>query len=207
MICVSLYRAFFIKISSDYYAEKILLVNTTNFRGDYRVADAWKMERQLVRETGEGSRSWTPEQMTELLDTGKVKGFVGDHINTVNGNLVQAADHRNIQFVTVAQHSTRHAAAGGTQVPISGLAGIDRTAGGLLPDLATKGARAWPSRLLGYTGVGLGAVGEVLDVFDPAENVARQSGYRDSIEMLLNPPWSARGHALLFCRQNPNSCI
>jgi len=35
MICASLYRAFFIKISSDYYAEKILLVNTTNFRGDY----------------------------------------------------------------------------------------------------------------------------------------------------------------------------
>jgi len=35
MICASLYRLFFITISSDYHAEKILPVNTTNFRGDY----------------------------------------------------------------------------------------------------------------------------------------------------------------------------
>jgi hypothetical protein len=33
MICTSLYRAFFIKIYSDCYAEKILLVNITNFFG------------------------------------------------------------------------------------------------------------------------------------------------------------------------------
>ncbi|MDQ7069246.1 MAG: hypothetical protein Q9M48_00580, partial [Rhodobacterales bacterium] len=43
MICASLYRAFFIKISSDYYAEKILLVNTTNFRGDYRTTSVFTM--------------------------------------------------------------------------------------------------------------------------------------------------------------------
>ena len=36
IICASLYRAFFIKISSDYYAEKVLLVNSTNFMEDYR---------------------------------------------------------------------------------------------------------------------------------------------------------------------------
>ena len=35
MICASLYRVYFIKISSDWYAEKILLVNTAKFRGDY----------------------------------------------------------------------------------------------------------------------------------------------------------------------------
>jgi hypothetical protein len=36
MICASLYRAVFIKNLLRYLAEKILLLNTTNFRGDYR---------------------------------------------------------------------------------------------------------------------------------------------------------------------------
>ena len=35
MICASLYRAVFIKNLLGYLAEKILLLNTTNFRGDY----------------------------------------------------------------------------------------------------------------------------------------------------------------------------
>jgi hypothetical protein len=35
MICASLYRAVFIKNLLRYLAEKILLLNTTNFRGDY----------------------------------------------------------------------------------------------------------------------------------------------------------------------------
>jgi hypothetical protein len=37
MICASLYRAVFIKNLLRYLAEKILLLNTTNFRGDYRM--------------------------------------------------------------------------------------------------------------------------------------------------------------------------
>ncbi len=171
------------------------------------VADAWKMERQLIRETGKGTRRWTNSQTIELLENGKVKGFVGDHINTVNGNLAKAADHSNIQFLTEAEHKIRHATAGGTRVPISGLAGVDRTVGGTLPDLATKGALNWPSRVLGVTGAGLGAAADVMDAFDPLENAAKQSGYQDSIEMLFNPPWSARGHSLIFCRQNPERCI
>ena len=36
MICASLYRPFFIVNLLRYLAEKILLLNTTNFRGDYR---------------------------------------------------------------------------------------------------------------------------------------------------------------------------
>jgi hypothetical protein len=36
MICVSLNRPFFIKNLLRYLAEKILLLNTTNFRGDYQ---------------------------------------------------------------------------------------------------------------------------------------------------------------------------
>ncbi|MEP2971768.1 MAG: hypothetical protein ABJP04_06065, partial [Hyphomicrobiales bacterium] len=42
MICASLYRPFFIVNLLRYLAEKILLLNTTNFRGDYPVSDALK---------------------------------------------------------------------------------------------------------------------------------------------------------------------
>jgi len=35
MICASLYRPFFIQNLLRYLAEKILLLNTANFRGDY----------------------------------------------------------------------------------------------------------------------------------------------------------------------------
>ena len=37
MICASLYRPFFIVNLLRYLAEKILLLNTTNFRGDYQI--------------------------------------------------------------------------------------------------------------------------------------------------------------------------
>jgi hypothetical protein len=37
MICASLYRAVFIKNLLRYLAEKIPLLNTTNFRGDYLI--------------------------------------------------------------------------------------------------------------------------------------------------------------------------
>jgi hypothetical protein len=37
MICASLNRAVFIKNLLRYLAEKILLLNTTNFRGDYPI--------------------------------------------------------------------------------------------------------------------------------------------------------------------------
>ncbi len=134
------------------------------------VRDAWKMERQLAIKGFPTSRSWTDDQLTELIDTGKVKGFVGDHINTVNGNVSLAANHRNIQFSTVAEHNARHAAAGGFQTPISGQAMIDRTLGGQLSDLATPAARGWPDRardlgIMGLSGVATGL--EVMDQFDP----------------------------------------
>jgi len=40
MICASLYRPFFIQNLLRYLAEKILLLNTTNFRGDYQSSGA-----------------------------------------------------------------------------------------------------------------------------------------------------------------------
>ena len=134
------------------------------------VTDAWKMERQLAVKGLPTSRPWSKGELTELIDTGRVKGFVGDHINTVNGNASLAANHRNIQFSTVAEHNTRHAAAGGFRTKISGQPMIDRTLGGQLPELATPSARGWSGRardlgLMGLSGVATGL--EVLDQFDP----------------------------------------
>ncbi|MEP2785052.1 MAG: hypothetical protein ABJO67_16025 [Pseudoruegeria sp.] len=134
------------------------------------VVDAWKMERQLAVKGLPTARPWSADQLTELIDTGRVKGFVGDHINTVNGNVSLAANHRNIQFSTVAEHNARHAAAGGFRTQISGQPMIDRTLGGQLPDLATPAARGWPERARGLGIMGLSGVAtglEAMDQFDP----------------------------------------
>jgi RHS repeat-associated protein len=97
------------------------------------VQDAWRKERDLIANNLPGTRIWTQEQKLQLLEHGRVPGFDGHHINTVNGNtLALAGDHRNIQFLTKAEHARLHAAAGGTQVPISGLPLLDRTGGGRL---------------------------------------------------------------------------
>jgi RHS repeat-associated protein len=64
------------------------------------VRRAWKQEVELVRATGQGSREWTESQVKELMTHGKVKGFVGHHINSVKGNdLASAANPNNIKFV------------------------------------------------------------------------------------------------------------
>ena len=134
------------------------------------VADAWKMERQMVKNGNPGSVNWTAAQRKELLEKGKVSGYEGDHINTVNGNVELAADHRNIQFLTEAAHTKRHQDAGGYRVPISGEAMIDRTLGGALPDLATPYAKSWSDTAydLGISSVfAAGVALEILDFGDP----------------------------------------
>jgi len=60
------------------------------------VIDAWKMERQLAINGKRTSYRWDDTQLQELIENGSVKGFVGDHINTVNGNESLAANHRSI---------------------------------------------------------------------------------------------------------------
>jgi len=74
----------------------------------YAVDQAWKQEAELVRQTGEGSRRWTPEQKQELLETGKVKGYEGHHINSVNGHPEQARDPNNVTLVERNQHFELH---------------------------------------------------------------------------------------------------
>lgn len=68
---------------------------------DYAVGQAWKQEAELVRRTGKGPVYWTADEMRELLDTGKVSGYEGHHINSVKGNEENRAlirNPRNIEF-------------------------------------------------------------------------------------------------------------
>jgi RHS repeat-associated protein len=96
------------------------------------VRQAWARERQLVQQTGQGTRNWTRAEQAELLREGKVKGYEGHHINTVKGNpIAMARDPRNIQFVTKSQHVDIHRAAGGYRAPITGRPLMVRGVGGL----------------------------------------------------------------------------
>jgi RHS repeat-associated protein len=92
------------------------------------VARAWAAERDLVRAGRPGTRDWTPRQRRELLREGKVRGFRGHHINTVNGNPIAMAENpNNVRFLTRAEHDALHRAAGGTRTPIRGQPLLNRS--------------------------------------------------------------------------------
>lgn len=63
------------------------------------VRDAWKQEKELVETTGKGTVEWTKKEIAELKKTGKVKGYEGHHINSVNGHPDLAGEANNIEFV------------------------------------------------------------------------------------------------------------
>jgi RHS repeat-associated protein len=69
------------------------------------VAAAWKEERELVLETGQGTRRWTKAEIEELKTRGKIKGYHGHHINSVNGSPDLASDPNNIEFVKGAKEN------------------------------------------------------------------------------------------------------
>src|SRR5690606_6157309 len=89
----------------------------------------------------------------------------GDHINSANGYPTLAGNPDNIQFLTAAEHSARHSAAGGTQVPVYG-ALVDRTAGGTLPRLTDSSGYSIKGALLG---AGAAALGFAADAAEAAE--------------------------------------
>ncbi|MEJ2073667.1 MAG: RHS repeat-associated core domain-containing protein, partial [Reinekea sp.] len=79
---------------------------------------AWALERQLVIETGQGTRDWIPKELEIIKATSNSKqltsrmaneGYTGHHINSVNGNgelgTKWAGDPRNIVFLENANHS------------------------------------------------------------------------------------------------------
>ncbi|MGQ0715349.1 MAG: hypothetical protein ACT4PJ_16750 [Gemmatimonadaceae bacterium] len=72
------------------------------------VRGLWRQERERVRETGRGSREWTDAEKDELLRTGKVKGYQGHHIHSVNEHPELARDPNNIEFVRRDEHLERH---------------------------------------------------------------------------------------------------
>jgi RHS repeat-associated protein len=63
------------------------------------VKEAWKQEAANVRNGGRGSRNWTAAERQELITTGKVKGYEGQHVNSVNQSPNQAGNPNNIKFV------------------------------------------------------------------------------------------------------------
>jgi len=63
------------------------------------VRQAWKQEKELVQETGRGTRPWTRQEKKELLENGKVKGYEGHHINNVKDHVELARNPENIKFV------------------------------------------------------------------------------------------------------------
>lgn len=74
-------------------------VNNLNSARQAGVKAAWKEEQQLIKETGQGTRPWTKAEKKELLETGKVKGYEGHHINSVKDNPNMARNPDNVKFV------------------------------------------------------------------------------------------------------------
>ncbi|MBS1813668.1 MAG: hypothetical protein JSS87_02210 [Acidobacteria bacterium] len=60
---------------------------------------AWEQGRSLVQRTGTGTRPWTAAERAELLKTGRVSGYQGHHINSVNGHRELAGEPNNVKFV------------------------------------------------------------------------------------------------------------
>jgi len=72
-----------------------------------------------VKRTGRGTRNWTPKEKKELLETGKVKGYQGHHINSVKSHPELAGNANNIKFVKgTAEHLKEHG--GSFRNPTSG---------------------------------------------------------------------------------------
>ena len=76
---------------------------TTSTLRQQAVDRAWEREVELVRE-GKGTRQWTPEEQKELLSTGKVEGYQGHHMQSVNTYPENAGNPDNIQFLTHDEH-------------------------------------------------------------------------------------------------------
>ena len=71
------------------------------------VKEAWEREAALVRK-GKGTRNWTLAEQKELLETGRIKKYVGHHVKCVKSNPELAGDPANIQFLTRSEHYNAH---------------------------------------------------------------------------------------------------
>ena len=71
------------------------------------VRNAWKREALLV-EHGSGTYQWSVDQQKELLETGRVEGYVGHHMKSCSLYPEYAGEIDNIQFLTVEDHLAAH---------------------------------------------------------------------------------------------------
>lgn len=71
------------------------------------VRDAWSREKELVSK-GRGTVDWSPEQQKEIMETGRVKGYEGQHMKSVNEYPEYAGSADNIQFLTHEEHLEAH---------------------------------------------------------------------------------------------------
>jgi RHS repeat-associated protein len=70
---------------------------------------AWEQERALVQLTGRGTRRWTPAEARQLLETGRVTGYQGHHINSILNSSQVAGNPYNVVFKTRPEHFAAHA--------------------------------------------------------------------------------------------------
>ncbi|RHI13254.1 hypothetical protein DW176_23755 [Bacteroides fragilis] len=86
-------------------ANKIAEIELNRRKG---VKEAWRQEQAMVRTEGYGTRQWSPTEIKELLETGKVSGYEGHHINSVSSHPELASDPNNIVFKTKEEHLMEH---------------------------------------------------------------------------------------------------
>ena len=71
------------------------------------VRNAWNREKELVGK-GKGTVDWSAEQQKELMETGRVKGYEGQHMKSVNEYPEYAGSTDNIQLLTHDEHLEAH---------------------------------------------------------------------------------------------------
>ena len=71
------------------------------------VRAAWSREKELCLR-GQGTVNWTRAQQRELLSTGRVSGYEGQHMKSVSKYPQYAGDPNNIQLLTHKEHLAAH---------------------------------------------------------------------------------------------------
>ena len=71
------------------------------------VEGAWGQEK-ILAEMGGGTREWSNAQLSELIQSGRVRDIQGHHINDVSNNPDLASNRANIEFLTRPEHRDAH---------------------------------------------------------------------------------------------------
>ena len=69
---------------------------------------AWKYEQLDVSMGGKGTHEYTQEQIEELIETGRVRGFEGQHINSAASHPDLQGNPDNIKMLTHDEHFAEH---------------------------------------------------------------------------------------------------